>query len=135
MRVVLTSYSNASTNLTYCMLNNGIQHLLRAHLSMCWEEVTGEMDLHTFADKKLTWEEIKDFAQKILDQHIGEEAFGYSQELPKAEHNLKHKNQMLFNQDAVLYVLLAMASNTGAMGSDERPAMALGAHVFSLQKT
>ena len=56
-----------STNPTYHMLNDGIQHLLRAHLSMCWEEVTGKMDLHKFADKKLTWEEIKDFAQKILD--------------------------------------------------------------------
>jgi len=86
-----------STNPTYHMLNDGIQHLLRAHLSMCWEEVTGERDLHEFADRNPAWDEIEGLAQKILDQHIGEKGFGYSQELPEAKCDMKCKNQMLFN--------------------------------------
>ena len=105
-----------STNPTYHMLNDGIQHLLRAHLSVCWEEVTGERDLHKFADRNLAWDEIEGLAQKILDQHIGEKGFGYSQELPEAKHDMKHENQMLFNQDTVLYMLLALVSNAGAVG-------------------
>ena len=55
-----------STNPTYHMLNDGIHHLLRAHLSVCWEEVMGK-DLHEFADREPAWDEIKDLAQKILN--------------------------------------------------------------------
>ena len=64
---------------------------------MCWEEVTGKRDLHEFADRNLAWDEIEDLAQKILDQHIREKGFGYSQELPEAKCDMKCKNQMLFN--------------------------------------
>src|SRR5260221_8302637 len=104
------------TNPTYHMLNDGFQHLVKAHLRVYWEEVTGEKDLHKFGERKPVWDKIESLAQKILNQHIGGKTLGHFQELAKTKHDMKHENQMLFNQDASLYSLLAIASSTGAMG-------------------
>jgi len=63
------------TNLTYHMLNDGVQHLLRVHFSICWEEVIGE-DLHGFAERRPAWDEIEELALKIFNQHIGGKNLG-----------------------------------------------------------
>ena len=105
-----------SSNPTYHMLNDGIQHLVQEYLRVCWEDVTGEMDLQDFSEKETSWDEIKNLAQTIYDQHIAGEHFECLQELPHAKHDMKCENQILFNWDAALYMLLALASNTGAVG-------------------
>jgi len=86
-----------SSNPTYCMLNDGIQHLVWEYLRVCWEDVTGEMDLQDFGEKEPSWDKIENLAQTIYDQHIAGEHFECLQELPHAEHDMKHENQILFN--------------------------------------
>src|SRR5260370_35445538 len=80
------------------------------------EEVTGELDLHDFGGRELSWDEIKDLSQKIFEEQILGVDFEHMQELPDAEHNMKCENQMLFNWDVVLYTLLVLAPNTGSIG-------------------
>ncbi len=114
MKAVLTNCLNAtklSTNLTYCMLNDEIQHLIKQQLIVCWEEVTGETDLHDFAGREPSWDEIEELSQRIFDEQFLGVDFKYLQELPNAEHDMKWENQLLFNQDVVLYALLALALN------------------------
>ena len=41
---------------------------------------------------------------------------GAFQELSEVKHDMKCENQLLFNQVAMLYTLLAIAPNTGATG-------------------
>ena len=80
------------------------------------EEVTGELDLHDFGGREPSWDEIKDLSQKIFEEQILGVDFEHMWELPDAECDMKRENQMLFNWDAVLYTLLALASNMGSIG-------------------
>ena len=57
----------------------------------------GESDLHDFAQRKPSWDEIKDFSQKIFEEHFLGTDFEYSQELPNGKHDIKWENQKLFN--------------------------------------
>ena len=63
------------TNPTYWMLNDRIQHLIRVHLRVCWEEVTEESDLHNFGQREPSWEEIEGLAQTILDKYVARDDF------------------------------------------------------------
>ena len=101
---------------SYRMLNDGIQHLVKAHLTVCWEEVTGLEDLHAFASLDPSWDVIERLALKIFEDHIAKEEIENLRGLPDAERDRKRENQMLFNRDSMLYALLAHASNMGAIG-------------------
>src|SRR5260370_31681149 len=98
------------------MLNDSIQHVVQEYLRVCWEDAMGEMDLRNFGEMEPSWDDIEDLARAIYDQHIVNKHFEYLQELPNAKWDMKCKNQVLFNWDAALYTLLALASNTGAVG-------------------
>ena len=108
--------SKLSSNPSYHMLNDGIQHIVQEYLRVCWEDATGEMDLRDFGEKEPSWDDIEDLARAIYDQHIVNKHFKYLQELPNAEWDMKHETQVLFNWDTALYMLLALASNTGTVG-------------------
>src|SRR5260370_32444151 len=108
--------SKLSSNPSYHMLNDSIQHVVQEYLRVCWEDTTGEMDLRNFSEMKPSWDDIEDLARAIYNQHIANKHFEYLQELPNAEQDMKCENHVLFNWDAALYMLLALASNTGAVG-------------------
>src|SRR5260370_33091352 len=108
--------SKLSSNPSYCMLNDSIQHVVWEYPRVCWEDAMGEMDLRNFSETEPSWDDIEDLARAIYDQHIANKHFEYLQELPNAKQDMKHENQVLFNWDAVLYMLLALASNTGTVG-------------------
>jgi len=52
------------------MLNDGIQHLIKQHLIVCWEDIMGKLDLHDFSGKEPSWDEIEDLSQKIFDEQF-----------------------------------------------------------------
>jgi len=68
-----TDSARLNSNPSYCMLNDGIQHLIRAHLRVCWEEVTGLDDLHAFASLDPSWDVIEELAFKIFEDYIAKE--------------------------------------------------------------
>ena len=55
--------SKLASNPRYCMLNDGIQHLIRAHLMVCWEQMTGVSDLKVYAEIEPSWDEIGAFSR------------------------------------------------------------------------
>ena len=57
------------TNPGYCMLNDGIQHLIKTHLPVCWEHVA-ESDLSNFAETKPEWVNIEAKAREILEKYV-----------------------------------------------------------------
>ena len=79
------------------MLNDGIHHLIQAHLTVCWELATGFQDLQDFAETEPSWDDIKLLAQHIFDEHIANEDFEDLHGRPDTEHNQRHENQLLFN--------------------------------------
>src|SRR5260370_36950739 len=48
-----------SSNPSYHMLNDGIQHLVWEYLWVCWEDATGVLHLQDFVEKEPSWDEIK----------------------------------------------------------------------------
>ena len=68
-----TDSARLNSNPSYCMLNDGIQHLIRAHLRVCWEEVTGLDDLCAFASLDPSWDVIEELALKIFKDYIAKE--------------------------------------------------------------
>ena len=76
----------------------------------------GELDLCNFGQREPSWEEIEGLAQTILDKYVARDDFTILQEMPHSECDMKRENQMLFNQDGLMYTLLALASNMGTVG-------------------
>src|SRR5258708_10810535 len=68
-----TDSARLNSNPSDRMLNDGIQHLTRAHLRVCWEEVTGLDDLHAFASLDPSWDVIEELAFKIFEDYIAKE--------------------------------------------------------------
>ncbi|KAF8340421.1 uncharacterized protein EI90DRAFT_2906032 [Cantharellus anzutake] len=108
--------SKLASNPGYRMLNDGIQHLIRAHLTVYWELTTGFQDLSEFAGTEPSWDEIELLAHRIFNEHIAGGDFEDIRGRPNTEHDHRGENRMLFNRDALLYTLLAQATNTGAIG-------------------
>ncbi len=98
------------------MLNNGIMHLIKAHITVCWEQVIGEPDLQEFVSTKLTWEVIDNMVHQIFIESFAGNNFNDLQDQPDSECDKRQENQLLFNQDGLMYILLAQASNNGAIG-------------------
>src|SRR5260370_39977463 len=63
-------FTKLSNNPGYCMLNDGITHLIKAHVMVCWEQAVGNSDLQDFADTELMWDTIEDLAHQIFDEHF-----------------------------------------------------------------
>jgi len=98
------------------MLNDGITHLIKAHVMVCWEQAVGNSDLQDFTDTELMWDTIEDLAHQIFDEHFSGDKLNDLQDLPNSKHDKRWENQLLFNRDGLLYVLLAQALNAGAVG-------------------
>src|SRR6266436_5093552 len=58
--------SKLASNPGYCMLNDGIQHLVQSHLTICWELVTGFQNLQDFSETDPSWDDIELLAQHIF---------------------------------------------------------------------
>ena len=79
------------------MLNDGIQHLIQAHLTVCWELATGFQDLREFSDMELTWDDIDLLAHCIFNDHIAKHNFEDLHGRPDTERDHRGENQVLFN--------------------------------------
>ncbi len=108
--------SKLVSNPGYHVLNDGIQHLIWSHLTICWELVTGFQNLWDFGETDLSWDDIKLLAQRIFNEYIAKQTFQDLCRRPMTECDHRGKNQMLFNQDTIFYTLLVQTSNTGAVG-------------------
>ena len=97
------------------MLNDGIIHLVKAHVTVCWEQTVG-YGLDEFAKTESTWDIIDDLAHQIYNEHFARKNFNDLRDLPDSNRDRKQENQMLFNRDSLLYVLLVLVSNTGTVG-------------------
>ena len=79
------------------MLNDGIMHLVKAHVTVCWEQVIGNPDLQEFAKTKPTWDAINDMAHQIFNECIAGNNFSNLRDQPDSEHDKRWENQLLFN--------------------------------------
>ena len=86
-----------SSNPGYHILNDGIMHLIRAHITVCWEQAVGTSNLPDFAETKPSWDAIDDLAQRILDEDFAGPSFQDLQDRCDYKHDRKQENQMLFN--------------------------------------
>src|SRR5260370_6674067 len=102
--------SKLTTNPGYHMLNNGIQHLLKTHLLVCWEHIMESSDLTSFAENGPDWDNIEAKAKEILHEYVAGHDFQQLQVQPDNEHDWKRENQLLFNQDSLMYALLALVT-------------------------
>ena len=64
-----------SSNPSYCMLNDGIMHLIKAHITVCWEQTLGYLNLQDFARTESTWDVIDNVAHQILTEHFAGNSF------------------------------------------------------------
>ncbi len=62
--------SKLASNPTYCMLNDGILHLISSHLLVCWEQATGFADLKDFANSDPQWPDIVALSEIICHDNI-----------------------------------------------------------------
>ena len=108
-------FGKLNSNPSYRMLNDGITHLVKAHVTVCWEQTVG-YNLDEFAKTEPTWDTIDDLGHQIFNEHFAGKDFNDLRDLPDSDRDRKRENQMLFNRDGLLYVLLVLASNTGAVG-------------------
>ncbi|KAF8317294.1 uncharacterized protein EI90DRAFT_2943471, partial [Cantharellus anzutake] len=109
-------FTKLSRNPSYHMLNDGIMHLVKVHITVCWEQVLGNSDLQGFSETEPAWDTIDDLAHQIFIKHFAGNNFNDLQDLPNSKCDRRLENQLLFNRDGLMYVLLAQASNTGAVG-------------------
>ena len=79
------------------MLNDGITHLIKAHITVCWEQVTGIPDLQDFVSTEPTMDVINKMAHQIFIEHFPGTKFNDLQDQPDAECDKKGENQLLFN--------------------------------------
>ena len=86
-----------TTNPGYHMLNDGFQHLIKTHLLVCWEHVTGLSDLTAFAKTKPKWDDIEGKAREILHKYVAGQNFQALQDQPDSNRDCKRENQLLFN--------------------------------------
>src|SRR5258708_35915522 len=89
--------SKLATNPGYCMLNDGIQHLLKTHLLVCWERVMEPSDLTTFTETRPDWDNIEAKVKQILHQYVAGHDFQDLRIQPDNERDRKRENQLLFN--------------------------------------
>ena len=108
-------FGKLNSNPRYQMLNDGINHLVKVHVTVCWEQTVG-YSLDEFAETKPTWDIIDNLVHQIYNEHFARKNFNNLRDLPDSDCDRKQENQMLFNQDSLLYVLLVLASNTGTVG-------------------
>src|SRR5258708_23576541 len=108
--------SKLVTNPGYCMLNDGIQHLLKTHLLVCWEHVMEPSDLRTFAETGPDWDDIEAKVKQILHQYVTGHDFQDLWIQPDNKHDWKRENQLLFNWDSLMYALLALVTHYEAIG-------------------
>ena len=85
------------SNPGYHILNNGIIHLIRAHIMVCWEQAMGTSDLQDFAETELSWDTIDDLAQQILNKNFAGPDFEDLRDGHDSACDRKQENQMLFN--------------------------------------
>src|SRR5258708_13035928 len=90
-------FARLKSNLGYHILNNGIIHLIRAHITVCWEQAMGTSDLQDFTETKPSWDTIDDLAQQILNKNFAEPNFEDLQDGHDSVCDRKWENQMLFN--------------------------------------
>jgi hypothetical protein len=89
--------SKLATNPGYRMLNDGFQHLIKTHLLVCWEHVTGLSDLTAFAKTKPKWDDIEGKAREILHKYVAGQNFQALRDQPDSNCDRKRENQLLFN--------------------------------------
>ncbi len=75
-----------------------------------------ESDLSDFAKTKPEWVEIEAKAREILEKYVAGTDFQKLQHQLNSKCDKKRENQLLFNQDSLMYALLALATNNGAIG-------------------
>ncbi len=109
-------FMRLNSNPGYCILNDGITHLIKVHITVCWEQVIGDPDLQEFVSTKPTWEVIDNMAHQIFIESFAGNNFNDLQDQPDSKCDKRQENQLLFNQDGLMYILLAQASNNGAIG-------------------
>ena len=76
----------------------------------------GTSDLKDFAETKPSWDAIKDQALQILNDNFAGPNFERIRDRRDSECDKKLENQMLFNRDGLMYVLLTQVSSHGAIG-------------------
>jgi len=98
------------------MLHDGIDHILTARILDCSRIICGKPSIEEFKKTEPTWERIHELSEEIctkfLEQH--DESKPYFSE-PK-DKDATFKNGRLFNRDALLYRVLALATRYGAIG-------------------
>src|SRR5260370_39000225 len=62
--------SKLATNPTYCMLNDGIQHLVNLHLLVCWEQAAGFSNLKSFIKSEPLWLDVINILEMICHEMI-----------------------------------------------------------------
>ena len=109
----------SNCNLTYHMLNDGIQHLVSSHLLVCWEQATGASDLKSFADGKPLWLDIVSLLKMICHEKISGWTTSDVQHLNEHPRDHLDVSNLLFWHDGLWYCMLVHAMNTGAVGAME----------------
>lgn len=97
-----------NTNPPFKMLNEGFSHITDARVLDCWRLVCGHSTLDAFLDENPSWERISTLAEEIFDRFVwGRQAH---------DGDNTFRNGLLFNRDALLYRVLTLAINFGAIG-------------------
>ncbi len=60
---------------TYQMLNDGIHHLIKSEILVCWERVTGYSNINDFVNGNPTWDQILSSSEAICDQYVTRSSF------------------------------------------------------------
>ena len=115
----LKDSSKLRSNPTYCMLNDGILHLISTHLLVCWEQVMGFSDLRSFADSNPQWSDIIALSETICQEKIV--GWGSEEQQRRDGHarDSVEECNLLFQRDGSWYGMLVHAMNTGAIGAME----------------
>ena len=103
-------------NLGYWIMNDGIQHLIKCNIILCWEEAVHTMNLvQWLVDEKPSWGNRCLLATEICKKYIVGPDFNDMQEMLDAKRDWRHENQLLFNCDGLMYSMLAHATNMGVI--------------------
>src|SRR5258708_39660233 len=97
-------------------IESSSQNRLQSRVTVRRDEVIGDHDLQEFVSTKLTWEVIDNMAHQIFIESFAGNNFNDLRDQPDSECDKRRENQLLFNRDGLMYVLLAQASNNGAIG-------------------
>ena len=52
------------------MMNDGVTHLIKSHITVCWEQAIGKSNLQDFSGTEPMWDTIDNLAHQIFIEHF-----------------------------------------------------------------